>query len=67
MIPDMIDWTRQFGHAAFTWMMGGLSVLSSTTLWMWGLAFGPKKSPAVVRAETKRRRKKVLRKLRGLE
>jgi len=63
----MIDWTRQFGHTVFTWFMASISVISGATLWVWGLAFGPKKSPAVVRAETKRRQKKILRRLRGLE
>jgi hypothetical protein len=63
----MIDWTRQFGHAAWTWMLGGISVMWGTTLWLWSLAAGNRKTPAVVRAETKRRRKKVLRQLRGLE
>jgi len=42
-------------------------VLTGVTLWLWGLAFGPRKSPAMVRAETKRRRKQILRQLRGLE
>ena len=63
----MIDWTRQFGHTAFTWLMAGISVLWGATLWLWSLAIGPKKSQAVVRAETRRRHKKIRRQLRGLE
>jgi len=63
----MIDMTRQFGHAAFTWMMAGISIICSTTIWLWSQAFGSKRSPAMVRAETKRRHKKILRQLRGLE
>jgi hypothetical protein len=63
----MIDSTRQFGHAALTWLTTVVGVLWGATLWLWSLAFGPRKSPATVRAETKRRHKEVLRRLRGLE
>jgi hypothetical protein len=63
----MIDSTRQIGHAAFTCLVAGFTVLWGATLWLWSLAFGTRKSPAVVRAETKRRHKRILRQLRGLE
>lgn len=66
-MPAMIDWTRQFGHAALSWTMAGISVLSATAAWLWNRTFGATKSPALVRAETKRRHKKILRRMRGLE
>jgi hypothetical protein len=63
----MIESTRHFGHAALSWFTTTIGVLWGATLWLWGLAFGLRKSPAMVRAETKQRRKQILRRLRGLE